>query len=101
MAETSAVKRSWHWFVNAIAFVAVVILAVVLLIARIGGNGSFFNTLREVGNALAYVVALACSFVYVSGKMRRKKGWIYLLIWAIAAVTITITYILLLVYQPS
>jgi len=92
MTTNSSVTKSWHWFINAISFVSVAIIGVVLLFVQIfdAEGGVFYR----IANALAYVVIIACSFVFASGKLRRKKGWIYMLIWAIGTVLIVIAYII-------
>ena len=91
---TNSSSRSWQWWVNAIAFVSVVIIGLVLLLAEIGLGGKIGGTLREIATALAYVVVAACSFVYATGKMRRKNGIWYMIIWIVAVVLIVIAYII-------
>ena len=92
MASSS--KKSWHWWVNAVAFVAVVIIGVVLLLAQFDLGGSIADVLTQIANALAYVVVAACSFVYASGKMGKKNGIIYMIAWVVAVVLITISFII-------
>jgi len=93
MANSSG-RRSWHWFINVIAFVAFALIGLVLLldVVNIGGG-----ILAHIGYALAFIVVGACSFAYVSTKFRRKRWWIYVIIWAAAAVLVTIVFIIPLV----
>lgn len=92
--STTTSKRSWHWWVNAIAFVALAIIGVVLLLSQLKLKGSIPDVLKTIADALAYVVVAACAFTYASRKMGRKKGWIYMLVWAGAVVLIIIAMII-------
>ena len=93
-SSTSSSSRSWQWWVNAVAFVSLVIIGIVLLLSQLGLSGDIPDILRTIANALAYVVVAACSFVYVSGKMRRKGGFWYMIIWAVGVILITIAIII-------
>jgi type IV secretory pathway VirB2 component (pilin) len=90
-------SRSWHWWVNAIAYVAVIIIGIVLFFGIFNFRGRIFGVLDQIAAALAYVVVAACSFVYVAGKSRRKNGLLYLILWIIAVVLITLYYVIPLV----
>lgn len=94
-SSSSSTSRSWQWWVNAVAFVSLVIIGIVLLLAELGiGGGDLTSAMRTIGNALAYIVAAACAFVYASGKMRRKNGIWYMIIWVVAVVLIVIAIII-------
>jgi len=95
--STSKSSRSWHWWVNAMAFVAVVIIGIVLLLAEIGLKGDIADLMFKFANALAYIVVAVCSLVFATGKVKRKNGIWYLIVWAVAAVLITIAFIIPLV----
>lgn len=92
MATSS--RKSWHWWVNAIAFVSLVIIGIVLLLSEVGLGGKIASALKDIANALAYVVVAACSFIYATGKLNRKNGIIYMIVWVVAVVLITIAYII-------
>jgi len=92
MASSS--RKSWHWWVNAIAFVSLVIIGIALLLSEVGLGTKLSSFLKEVAIAIAFVVVAACSFIYASGKMRRKNGLVYMIVWVIAVVLITIAYII-------
>ena len=91
-SNSSSSSRSWQWWVNAVAFVSLAIIGVVLLLAFLFDvEGGVFT---QVANALAYVVVAACAFVYASNKLKRKNGIWYMLIWVVAVILVTIAYIL-------
>ena len=87
-------KKTWHWWINALAFVAVVLIGICLFLSDVlkVGGGDLTTLMYKAANALAYIVAAACSFVFVAG-MRGKKRLIYVIIWAVAIVLIAIAYI--------
>jgi len=91
---TTSSKRTWRWWVNVIAFVAIAIIGIVLFVSVVFNlHGKIFTAMQTIGNVLAYIVAAACAFTYVSGK-RGKKGLVYILIWAGAVILITIAVII-------
>lgn len=91
---TSTSRRSWHWWVNSVAFVALAIIGIVLLLAQLNISGKISSVMQDIANALAYVVVAACAFVYASGKMRKKNGLVYMIIWVVAVVLIVIALII-------
>ena len=96
-SSTTARRRAWYWWVNAVSFVSVAILGVVFFLAKVGWLSKLSNGLLEVANALAYVVVIACSFVYVASKFRKKHGIWYIIIWSVAVLLIVLGYIIYMV----
>jgi len=75
-----------------LAYFAFIAVGVVLLLdlLPIVESGIFAN----IAYALAFIVVGACSFSFMSSKFRgRKKGLPWLIIWIIAAVLVTIVFI--------
>ena len=93
-SSSSTSSKAWHWWVNAVAFVSIVIIGVVLLLSVLGLQGEIPGVMQQVANALAYVVVGACSLIYVTQKMRRKNGFWYMIIWVGAVILITLYYII-------
>ena len=95
-SSSSSTSKSWHWWVNIIAFISLIIIGIVLFfsdVLKIGG-GDFTNFLTKFANALAYIVVAACAFVYAYGKMKKKNGIWFMVAWILAVILITITMII-------
>jgi len=90
----TSTKKSWFWLVNAIAFGSLVIIGIALFLSSIGLKGQIKDFFQILANALAYIVVAACSFVYALGKLRRKHGIWYMIVWAVSVVLVTIGIII-------
>jgi len=89
MANSSRV--SWHWLINALAYFAFIGLGVVLALNQFGWGGGL---LYKVAFGLACIVVGLCSFAFVMTKFRRRHGLVWLIIWIIAAVLVSIFYVI-------
>lgn len=77
-------------FLNALAYIAVIAVGVALLISWLfKSNSNLAGALTLIANALAYIIT-AC----YSWRFARTKGTIYVVIWVVSVVLITIFMIL-------
>lgn len=84
--------RDWRVFVNALAFVSVVLIGIALILVKIFGAGSVSATIQNVANALAYIVTAIAGFFYVKNK---KETWMWIA-YLVGLVMIVIGFILIL-----
>ena len=87
-------KNDWGKITNIFAFIAVILIGIVLLLLKLGIDlGDVSNILSQGAQLLAYFVVAVCSFFYAYGKWNRKQIW-YLICWIIAVVLIVVSYVL-------
>ena len=85
----------WRNVFNFVAFVAVVLIGVALLLAGVGLDGKLADAFRIVAEIMAYVVVIFYSFFYAWSRSRRNYSQvIHLCIWAAAFILILIMIIL-------
>jgi hypothetical protein len=90
MAGTST-RRSWHWFINVIAFVSFMCIGIVLFLNIFDIGGGIFGT---IAYGLAFFVVGACSLSFVMSRFRGRRGLVWLIIWIVTAVLVTIAFII-------
>jgi len=91
MATRTGGNRSWHWFINILAYFAFVGVGIVLVFNQFGWGGGI---LWDIAFGLSCIVVGLCSFAFVMTKFRGKRGIVWLIVWIIAAVLVTIFYII-------
>ncbi len=77
---------SWRRIVNFCAFVAVVLIAVALVLAKIFSGNTVSGAMTIVANAIAYFIASVSAFFYA----RSKRHWGYLVAWLVSVILIVI-----------
>ncbi|MDR0975810.1 MAG: hypothetical protein LBM01_02515 [Christensenellaceae bacterium] len=94
MAEKTIRVRSS--FFDALAYWAIILISVVLLITGIfkTSGGAVIEAIQTIGYALATLVVLFYSFFYA----RARRGW-YLIAWIVAFIFVLLGYILPLVIK--
>ncbi len=83
-------KFNWKSFANILAYVAVVLVGVALLIqALIKGNNEVSGIIKMVADIIAYAILIMCSFTYA----KSRRSVVFLIIWVIAVILIVVSYI--------
>ncbi len=79
-------------FFNAMAFVALIIAGIALMISKIffGANGDVSRILNSVAYTLAFVVTAFCAYFYV----RTKRNVAWLIIYIIAVIIVVVPLVL-------
>lgn len=83
-------KKDFKGIINLLAFVAVGLIGVTLLLNSIGILGEISGAFTMVANILAYIITAIAAFYYVRNK---KNVWVWI-IYVVALVLIVISYIL-------
>lgn len=95
MAEkstTKTVKFNLKVFINFLAFVAVVFLAIALILRRLIEDNSITAALELIAQIISYSMVAYYAFVYA----KSKRNWIFLLVWALAVALIILALVLAL-----
>ena len=88
MAKAS---KSSGWLINLCAFVAVILIGLSLIFAKIIPSiSSAFSTIAQV---ISYVVVSVVSFFYI---VRKKNVWLWV-VWVVSIVLIVVGVVLVLV----
>ncbi len=87
---SSNTSASFKRFINLLAFVAIVAIAVVLIIQAIVGAGEFSNALNIVAQCIAYLVVAVYAFYFVYS----KRNVVYTIIYFVAVIIIIILLII-------
>ncbi len=88
MAKVS--KGTWN-LVSQLAFIAVILIGVALLIVKIVGGGTFSSICLSVANAIAYLITACAGFDYAK-KLNNIWGWVfYILGFALIVVCYVLT----------
>ena len=67
-------KNNFSKIIDCIAFVGLVLVAVVLILQKIfAGDGSFITALRTVGESIAYTITAISAFFFV--RTKRNVWW--------------------------
>ena len=91
MATSNNKGINWKQVFNLIAYIAVVLIGIALILGKLISS---MSALEEVGKVLAYIVTAFCAFFYAWKKRNRQNGWVWLVFWAIGVVMIIISYVL-------
>jgi len=86
-------RRGDSSFLNMLAFIAFVFVGLALAIALAFGPGDVSRALRTIAEILAYITIAFYSFRWAFSNRSRHRI-IYIIVWTIAAVLITLTLIL-------
>ena len=82
-------KNNFSKIIDCIAFVGLVLVAVVLVLQKIfSGDGSFISALRTVGESIAYTITAISAFFYV----RTKRN-----VWWYVAYTVAVVLVIVFV----
>lgn len=95
MAEkstTKTIKFNFKVFINFLAFVAVVFLAIALILRRLIEDNSITAALELIAQIISYGMVAYYGFVYA----KSKRNWIFFLVWAIAVALIILALVLAL-----
>ena len=82
--------KSSGWFVNLLAFIAVILIGVSLILSRIHVFGQVAGAFLIIANVIAYSVVAIVSFFYIANK---KNIWLWI-VWVVSIVLIVISYII-------
>ena len=79
-------------FFNAMAFVALIISGIALLVSKIffSANGPIAAVLNNIAYVLAFVVTSFCAYLYV----RTKRNIVYTVLYIIAVIIVIIPLVL-------
>jgi len=89
MANKSSGKRDFGKFLNILGFIGIMLVAIALILAKIGG-GELASAMTLVANAIAYLITAVAAFYYA----RSKQNVWYFVAFAVAVVLIIIFMIL-------
>ena len=86
-------------FFSAMAFVAIIFLAIALLISliatKLGSNGSdVFSKIASIVRQIAQALAYVCACISAYGYVRSKRSAVYIVIYVIACVMIAVFVVL-------
>lgn len=82
-------KNNFGKVINAIAFVGLTLVAIVLILQKIfAGDGAFISALRTVGESIAYSITAISAFFYV----RTKRN-----VWWYVAYTVAVVLVVIFV----
>lgn len=81
-------SRDWRKVMNLLAYVAVCIIGVCLLLSSLKIDGQIVNAFRIVGNTIAYCIVAIGGWFYIRN---RKNVWIWV-VYFVALVMIIISY---------
>ena len=83
-------SRKTAYAINAVAFVAVIIIGIALLLGKIGIGAKLSGYLLGIAQILAYSIVAIISSFWIAGK---RKVWLWV-IWGISIALIVISFIL-------
>ena len=87
-------KRDWTNIVNFMAFVALMIIGLLLILNNVLDSSSdFVRLLADIARYLAYFTVAVCAFFYAHARMNKKQIW-YMIAWVVAVVLIIVAYVL-------
>ena len=86
-------KRDWSRVINIVAFVAVVLIGIFLLLNALDILTDLSSAFLQIANVLAYFTVAVCAFFYAYSKWGKKQQW-YMIVWAIAVVLIVLHYVI-------
>ena len=85
-------KNNLSKLLNCVAFVGLIMVAIVLIFQQFNFSGSVFNALRTVGEAIAYLITAICAFFYVRSK---RNIW-----WYVAYTVAVVLVIIFMIIRP-
>lgn len=84
-------KNNFGKIINCIAFIGLIMVAIVLVLQKIfSGDGSFISALRVIGESIAYTITAISAFFYVRTK---RNVWWY--VGYTAAVILVVVFIII------
>lgn len=84
--RTTSGSFSWRRITNFCAFVAIVLIAVALVLAKIFNGNQVSSAMTLVANFIAYFIACVCAFFFA----RSKRHWGYLVAWLVSVILIVV-----------
>jgi|GEM_PF-3260019 len=95
MARSKSESRTfWANVFNCVAFIAVAMIGIALMLVYIFNTHRFSGTLLWVAQILAYVVVSFYSLFYAMNKPRGTSLTVHMVLWAISVVLILVFVIL-------
>ncbi len=83
-------KSNLSKLLNCVAFVGLIMVAIVLIFQQFNFNGDVLSALRTIGESIAYFITAVCAFFYVRTK---RNIWWYIL-YTIATVLVVVFMII-------
>ena len=83
-------NKDFKGLLNLIAFVAIGLVGVTLILSEIGLSGDISNALALVAHVLAYLITAIAGFYYVKNK---NNIWVWI-IYAVSIVLIILSYVI-------
>ncbi len=89
MASGESKKINWKGFANFLAFVAVVLVGLALILSQLPfiKETAVGPAISLIAQALAYSLVSYYAFLYA----RSKRSWVYIVIWIVALVLIAVS----------
>lgn len=82
--------KSSGWFINLMAFIAVILIGVSLILSRIHVLGQVASAFLIIANVVAYLVVAVVSFFFIA---RKKNVWLWV-VWIASIVLIVVSYVI-------
>ena len=79
-------KNNMTKFVNCLAFIGLIMVAIVLILQKFNLSGSVLGALRTIGESIAYLITSISAFFYVRSK---RNVWWYV-VYTAAVVLVVI-----------
>lgn len=86
----STVARDWRKMMNLLAYVAIALIGVCLLLGKLGLSGNISNAFLTIGNIIAYLIVAVGGWFYIAN---RKNVWLWV-VYFVSLVLIIISYCL-------
>ena len=83
-------NKDFRSLLNLLAFIAIGLVGVALLLSKVGLGGEISSALTLVANLLAYIITAVAAFYFVRNK---NNVWLWV-VYAVALVLIVISYII-------
>lgn len=83
-------NKEFKNLLNILAFIAIGLVGVSLLLANVGLGGEISAALTMIANILAYIITAIAAFFYI----KNKRSIVLWIIYAVSVVLIVISYIL-------
>lgn len=89
MTNKSSGKRDFGRFLNILGYIGIILVAVALILAKIGG-GELASAMTLIANVIAYLITAVAGFYYA----RSKRNVWYFVAFAVAVILIVVFMIL-------
>ena len=83
-------KFTWKGFANLMAYIAVILVGVSLLIQACLKGNQVASVFKMIADIVAYVMLTIASFSYA----KSRRSVVFLIIWIIAVVLIVVSYVI-------